>query len=275
VDPALLRSADPSVPLDPAAPSLLELMAARGWLDAELAALLWLLLEARVPLVVAGRGDAVDRRRLLDAMLELLPAAVRQQKVTGEALAPWDPRTTCLVLETLDADDAPTRTALRSLQRGFGLATTITADSLEEVHERLGAPPLGLDDDVIRQLGVVVILGGDPLRVRAAHYLRPVERDGHGHLQRRPPAVLATWDPALGHFEHFAWGITSELAIRTGVTQAGFERRQQRRVRFLDQLARTRPDAPFIKALRDFRAGEDVAARADTAVPAHDQQHRH
>jgi hypothetical protein len=275
VDPALVRPADPSASIDPTSPSLVELIAVEGWLDAELAALLWLLLDARVPLVVAGHGDPADRQRLLDALLDLLPAEVRRQQVAGAVLAPWDPRTTCLVLETLDLDDAPTRTALRSLERGFGLATTLTADSLEEVFAQLGAPPLSLDGDVIRQLGVVLVLGGAPLRVVAAHYLRPVERDGQGHLQRRPPAVLATWDPALGHFEHFAWGVTPELANRAGMTQADFERRQQRRGRFLDQLARTRPDALFTAALRDFRAGEDIAAAAVAPLPAHDHQHRH
>jgi hypothetical protein len=42
--------------------------------------------------------------------------------------------------------------------------------------------------------------------------LRPPLRDGHGHLQRQGPAVLATWDPALRRFEHFAWAVLPELA---------------------------------------------------------------
>ena len=43
-----------------------------GTLDAELAALLWLLVEARVPVVVAGSPDT-DRRGLREAMTPFLP----------------------------------------------------------------------------------------------------------------------------------------------------------------------------------------------------------
>jgi hypothetical protein len=65
--------------------------------------------------------------------------------------------------------------------------------------------------------------------VAAAHYLRPVARDEHGHVQRMPPAVLATWDATADRFEHFAWGIVGELASRTGRRPIELEREQARR----------------------------------------------
>jgi hypothetical protein len=62
------------------------------------------------------------------------------------------------------------------------------------------------------------------LRVVAAHYVRPLARDAHGHQQRLPPAVLATWDERLGRFEHFAWGVLPEIAARLGRRAGDLER---------------------------------------------------
>jgi len=53
-----------------------------------------------------------------------------------------------------------------------------------------------------------------PIRVVAAHYVRPLHRDEHGHPQQLGPAVLATWEPARSAFEHFAWGVLPEIAAR-------------------------------------------------------------
>jgi hypothetical protein len=279
LDHALVRRRDP---IDPASPSVAELVA-DGVLDTELAALLWLLLEGRVPLVVASRAEARDRRQVLHALMELLPPDVRRRPV-DDGLDREDPGATYLVLDDL-IPDPPTaagarraRTAVQSLQRGFGLGTTVRADPLEDVFAVLQAPPLALHDDAIRGLGVMLILRGTPSRLVAAHYLRPVERDGHGHLQRRPPAVLATWDPTSDGFEHFAWGVTPELAVRVGRTQADFERRQAGRARFLGRLAEAAPATPvggLARALQDFRSTEEVAATPLAALAAHDHQHRH
>ena len=79
----------------------------------------------------------------------------------------------------------------------------------------LRQPPVRLTDDELSHLGVVLILrrlDDGRRRVVAAHYVRPVARDAHGHLQRLGPAVLATWDPTTDAFEHFGWGVTPELA---------------------------------------------------------------
>jgi hypothetical protein len=51
----------------------------------------------------------------------------------------------------------------------------------------------------------------------------------HGHVQKLGPAVLATWDDREGRFEHFGWGVTPELAIRTGRHAGDFEMELDRR----------------------------------------------
>jgi hypothetical protein len=123
------------------------------------------------------------------------------------------------------------RIAARAVSLGYGLAGTIAADSLEAVFARLGAAPFRITDDELSRLGVVVVLAsgeGAVPRIAAAHYVRPVARDMHGHLQRLGPAVLATSDRD-GRFEHFAWGVTPELALRTGRRAGDFEIEQDRR----------------------------------------------
>jgi len=79
-----------------------------------------------------------------------------------------------------------------------------------------------LTPDQLTFLGCVLVLGESAgaqrgrLRVIAAHYVRPLARDAHGHSQRLGPAVLATWDERLGRYEHFAWGVLPEIAARLG-----------------------------------------------------------
>ena len=161
---------------------------AHGVIDAELAALLWVLTDSGLPLVVASR--------LPEAATEL-------------------------------------RAAFTNSAGGV-----LVADSLEEVL-RLSGAPAGTFPDELREMGVVLIVGdiGGWARVVAAHYIRRLERDAAGHLQRRPPAVLAAWDKDDARLEHFAWAITAELADHTGITVDELERRQADRSEFLTALA--------------------------------------
>jgi len=181
-------------------------------MDAGLAALLWQLVEASLPVTVAGpRGSG--RRMLLAALNELRPVGVPLP---------------------------PSR-----------LPAIVEAGSLVELGERLAAPPFLASDDELRTLGAVLILGAaagaaGPVRVLAAHYVRPLELDGHGHVQRRPPAVLAAWDPAAGAFDDYAWGILPELAARAGIEAPAFETERHRRAAYLGDLVHsgvTGPDA--------------------------------
>ena len=182
----------------PSAPSLVALIA-QGVFDAELAALVWLLVEGRVPLVVAApSGRASAGAQLLVGVLESVRA--------GESTAGLD-----LPLTAAGAS---------SLIRGRRAGGVIEAGSLGEVRERLGTGPLPLNPDQLTFLGCVLVLGEMPgarrgrLRVTAAHYVRPLARDAHGHAQRLDPAVLATWDERLERYEHFAWGVLPEIAAR-------------------------------------------------------------
>ncbi|CAN5623833.1 hypothetical protein BH23CHL7_BH23CHL7_16810 [soil metagenome] len=113
-----------------------------------------------------------------------------------------------------------------------GLTGTLSADSFEEVVRLAGGSAETGVPDELRDMGIVVVTRAleDRPRVVAAHYVRPLERDAGGHVQRRGPAVLATWDAERAEWEHFAWGVAAELAERAGLPLAEFEAERERRV---------------------------------------------
>jgi hypothetical protein len=267
-----------------------ELIAART-LDAELAAMSWVLIEGRVPIVVAGGAPGVGASTLLAALLDFLPPDLRVIELAGpdETFA-WLPQasdlgwrpspgtgprtgaeiergragpvrpddTVILVPELSDRLPSTTwgevaRIAVRAAAIGYGLAATMRADRLETVFETLRRPPVLLTDDELSRIGLVLVLSrldDGRRRVTAAHYVRPLARDEHGHVQRLGPAVLTTWDAATDTHEHFGWGILPELARRLGQSAGDLEIEIDRRRALLDDLA-ARPSTTDVRAAID------------------------
>jgi flagellar protein FlaI len=277
-----------------------------GTLDAELAATLWLLIEGRVPLIVAARARLAGKSTLLNALLMFLPPGTRTvelegametfdwlpqapelgwrsthtpaaiaARVTGREPPPIRPDDTVLLIPEL-SDHLPSytwgaeaRIAVRAASIGYGLAATIHADSLDEVFDQLRQPPVSLGDDELSRLGIVLILRpvGDGLRrIVAAHYVRPTARDEHGHTQRLGPAVLATWEPDHDRFEHFGWGIAPELALRVGRRPGDFEVEVERRRDYLAGLAEA--GITDVDAVRAAIDGYRATSSDPTSVPA-------
>jgi hypothetical protein len=251
-----------------------------GTMDAELVALLWLLLDVRTPVVVTG-GRPAERDAVLDGVADLLPASARLASVTAGDDFVWLPEATALgwrakgSQEGRDAEQpvrapagpagkwspagtvSPAHTVLvvrgladaamvnggqarlvvRALALGYGLLATMSGAGLHDVLTALDDPSVGTDADERSRLGVVLALAGADdgpgPRVLAAHYVRPVALDTHGHIQRPAPAVLATWNGTSGRYDHFAWGALPDLAGRTGMRPIDFEREQARRAALL------------------------------------------
>ena len=212
--------------------SIVELLRA-GTLDAELAATLWVLIEGRVPVIVAAAG----RRRRQDhapRRAPRLPAAGRPDRASSPARArpstgcrrppssagtgraarcpdptrgqpPIRPDDTVLLVPELSDHLPVLHLGRRGAHRDPGREHRLRPGGDDPRRRRsrrssttLRRPPVGADDDELSRLGVVLILrrvGDGRRRVVAAHYVRPTARDEHGHVQRLGPAVLATWDP--------------------------------------------------------------------------------
>lgn len=292
-DTALTRSGWVLRPIPPEPRSIAELIQA-GVIDADLVATIWLLLEARVPLVVAGVEQGVGKTTLLRALLDLSPPDLRLVELRGvDETFDWLPQASDLgwpgvpahpsgppvrpentvLLATELSDHAPAytwgeaaRVAVRAAALGYGLAATIHGDSLDDVLGELRSNPVRLTDDELSRLGVVLVLrrvSGGRRRVVAAHYLRPVARDVHGHVQRLGPAVLATWDPTSDRFEQFGWGVTPELAMRVGRRAGDFDLEWGARRAFLRELV--------ARGVIDVGAVRDAIARYrhDASHPPH------
>lgn len=274
VQPLQPASPRPLTGVPPQPPARLAALVRTGVLDAELAALLWILLEARTPVLVVGEAGA-DRVNMADPLADCLPATAVILPVTGDdgfawlpqarnlgwvpgpaeqdprggqdapvdpdvpAVAPADPATGVLVVRDL-ADGAAggpaadrARVLVRALSLGYGMLATMHGGGLDDALERLNAPDVATVEDERSWLGVVLVMAPPDTqrgpRVAAAHYLRPVALDTHGHMQRRPPAVLATWNEAGDRWDHFAWGVLPDLAGRVGMTPRELEGEQARR----------------------------------------------
>lgn len=193
--PARGRWAARHVPPTPR--SIVELIRA-GTLDAELAAMLWVLMESRVPVIVAAAEQGTGKSTLLTALLDFLPHGVRIVELAGAtetfawlpqaselgwhrppggspardsallndgpATTPIRPDDTVLLVPEL-SDRLPAftwgaeaRIAIRAASIGYGLAATIHANDLEQVFDALKQPPIGADDDELSRLGIMLIL---------------------------------------------------------------------------------------------------------------------
>ena len=165
-------------------------------LDADLAAMVWLLAVHGVPIVVVGRDPA--RAEVVRAALA---AAVRTDQPSRDSVP----------------GGVFMGRALQDILRATGSAGGAGHDPLP---------------DEARDLGVVLVLN-DAGKVAVAHYVRPLERDGAGHLQRRPPAVLSAREGSSGTLDHFWWAFTDELATRCGMDRAELEAEHVARARQL------------------------------------------
>jgi hypothetical protein len=246
-----------------------------GVLDAELAALAWILIEARVPVLVGGLARGVGKTTILEALLDFLPPGIRRMDLAGvEEEFAWLPEArrlgwpseepsapgaatevtpTSAYLVAAEVSEhlplyvwgARARTFVRAASIGYGIGATIHADRLEDVHDELRLPAVGLTDDELSYLGLVLIArpargpdGHVRRRVVAAHYERPVSRDERGHVQRLPPAVIAVRDERTDRLDHFEWGVMPEVASRLGRPAGELERDQGDRAAFLSELVR-------------------------------------
>jgi hypothetical protein len=263
---AFLRSAGA-----PPRRSIVELIAG-GVIDAELAALAWILVEARLPLVVAGLLQGAGKTTLFEALLDFLPSTTRRIELAGEGEDfAWLPEAEALgwtrgsaaLVEAIPVSPASAylvaaevsehlpiytwgraaRTLVRAASIGYGIGATVHADRLEDVHDLLRSRAVGLTDDELSYLGLVLVVRADRgpdgharRRVVAAHYARPVGRDEHGHTQRLPPAVLAARGAPGDPLDHFEWGVMPELAIRLGRKAGDLEREQAERAAILGRL---------------------------------------
>ena len=245
---------------------LMDLLRA-GTLDAELAALVWLLLDARTPVVVVGTEPALCER-VIGGLRGVLPEAARLVEVAPDDDFAWLPEAVELGWRRDRPDAVPWQVGesrqataccwcagwvhrMESADPGHGSscgrwpwATGCSrrwpATGWRMCSTRCTLPKSAPSADERSRLGVVLVVADDAGtgRVAAAHYVRPVALDTHGHVQRPAPAILATWNPGAGRWDHFAWGVLPDIAGRLGIATVELEREQARRAAALSDATR-------------------------------------
>ncbi len=262
-------------------------LVAEGLLDAELAGLTWALAAGGVGVLVArpdgSTGAAAEAAAALVAALTdaaSLTTRVVQLAPTSQPGPVEDAVASAgdgvLVCAAPDlggvGEGALRRGAARAAVRAvsdrsrLALVATIRGDDLEGVLDRLRGLTVAAAEDEIVRLGAAVIVGevdgpsGPRPRVVAAHYLRPPAVGPLGRVERRGPAVLATFDVGRGAWDHFAWGIVPELAERLGVRPSDLEAAVAVRRETIEALV-----AHGLRGAAPFRAAANLAIPAPRA----------
>lgn len=224
--------------------------------DAETAALIWLLLENGASLTVAGPTDpqpGVGKTTTLNALLQFLPEGTALAYMSGmyETFAftrseDIDPAHTYVLCNEV-SDHLPIymwgRVARRFLSlptQGYHIATSVHADTIDEVlymYQR----SLRLRAEDVRRLGIIVNIGlvgrSYPARRRwfTTHFIQP-EADT-SHPDTVTPIPLSLWNKFDDTFEHADQAILDGLANWAGISSQQFNKALKARIDCLQNLA--------------------------------------
>jgi hypothetical protein len=261
--------------------SIAQIIAA-GSVDAATAALLWVLIEHRASLIVAGPTDptpGIGKTTTLNALLEFLPEDTMLAYCAGmwerfDFLKIAAPERTCIICNEV-SDHLPIymwgRVARRFLmlpEQGYIVATTVHADTIDDVVALL-ANDVNLPLTNLQRLGLVVNIGlvgrvyPPRRRFLTVHFLRPTPASPDA--REVEVLQLATWNPRTDRFSRPSAATLAELAQWAGTDITGLSGAVRRRT---ETLARLAADAgqgmrPTRRAIAALRAAESEGAHQD------------
>ncbi|MBI4498832.1 MAG: hypothetical protein HY689_13145 [Chloroflexi bacterium] len=230
--------------------SVLDLMD-EGTLDAPLAALLWLAIERHASLVVVGgHAPGVGKTTLLTALLAFLapeatPVFTAGQRETFAFVERTDPARTRILVNEI-SDHLPgylwgrqAATVFDLAGRGYALAATMHAASLDELVGQLEPPPVGVPRRTFAQrvpLTVLLAAGYQERRlvrrVTSVLLLRPGEDAAAVHAD-----PLSTWDAATDTYDFTdQQAVWVALAARLRLPVARLRREREARSAYLTAL---------------------------------------
>ncbi len=211
-----------------------------------LASLLWLAMERGASLIVAAHPSGAGKTAVLTALLAFTPpeTVAYFTRGIGETfdLPPPSPAHPTYILINELSDHLPVytwgpyaRRAFELLAQGYSLASTMHADTAEEVLAQLAG--LGIPPAHLARLDFVLTLyvgyrGGEVVRrVREATFVCPQGEEGYQLLP------LARWRPEDDSFAVLE-GEEEKAAFAAwaGLTRAALEGELERRGRFLESL---------------------------------------
>lgn len=231
---------------------------ALGSVDAETAALVWLLLEQGASLTVAGPTDpqpGVGKTTTLNALLQFLPEGTALAYMSGmyenfafTRLSDVDPATTYALCNEV-SDHLPIymwgRIARRYLSlpsQGYHIATSVHADTIDDVMY-MYQHDLRLKVEDIRRLGLVVNIGlagriyPPKRRWFTTHFIQPDATPGRP--DEIAPVPLSLWNNFDDTFEHADQPILTELATWAGMACQDFTTALELRCDCLNELSQS------------------------------------
>ncbi len=226
--------------------------------DAQTAALIWLLLEHGASLTIAGPTDpqpGIGKTTTLNALLQFVPEDSALAYMSGmyedfafTQLPDIEPDHTYALCNEV-SDHLPIymwgRVARRYLTlpaRGYHIATSVHADTIDDVLY-MYQHDLRLPAEDVRRLGLVVNIGvvGHiyPLRRRwlTTHFLQ-----AHADAKQPDtvvPLPLSLWNEFDDTFEHADQPILDELAQWACMTPAAFAKALKLRTECLEELSQS------------------------------------
>ena len=235
--------------------SMAQIIALRS-VDAETAALIWLLMESGASLTVAGPTDpqpGVGKTTTLNALLQFLPEGTALVYMSGmyedfafTRLPDIDPATTYALCNEV-SDHLPIymwgRIARRYLTlpgKGYHVATSVHADTINDVLN-MYRNDLHLNPVDVRRLGLIINIGligrSYPARRRwfSTHFVRP--QPDIKNPDAVVPIPLSLWNDFDDTFEHPDQSILDELASYSGVTAQEFKQALTLRIDCLHDLS--------------------------------------
>ena len=234
---------------------------ALGSLDAQTAALLWLLIERHQSLIVSGPTDptpGIGKTTTLNALLGFLPPGTTLVYTTGmyEDFAFRDevtPATTCVLANEVSDHlhiymwGGVARELLRLPGEGYAIATSCHADAVRDVLSMLRRD-LRVPAETVRTLGVVVNIGivgrvwPPRRRFLTVNFLAPTAPDGAPNDIRLIP--LTEWQATGDTFAPTSPEALAELATITGMPLADLTAAIARRQQILEELSEGRGVGP-------------------------------
>jgi len=264
---------------------------ALGSLDAQTAALLWLLVERHQSLIVSGPTDptpGIGKTTTLNALLGFLPPGTTLVYTTGmyEDFAFRDevtPATTCVLANEVSDHlriymwGGVARELLNLPGEGFAVATSCHADTIKDVLSMLRRD-LRIPAETVRRLGIVINIGivgrvwPPRRRFLTVNFLAPQPPDGAPNEIRLIP--LAEWQASADTFTHATPEALAELAAITNMPLDNFTTAIARRQQTLEELSQGRGVGPsrMRDAVDALFASEQPAEQGDESAADEDDE---
>jgi flagellar protein FlaI len=178
-------------------------------LDVKTAALLWVLVEERLSIIVGSSPMMAGKTTLLSALVDLMPPRFEKIYARGiredfSFLGRTNPSSTYIMIPEISSHTPAymwgdgLRTVFRAMSDGYGLASTMHADTPEDVIWMLDGYPMHLPHEQLSKIGVIV-------NIRLLYGEQDVARRVNNVTMVGPGPSFATvvkWDRGSDTFIH-------------------------------------------------------------------------